>query len=147
MQGEADHKNSRYGWHCQALCLLECIYRVSGKTSRLILKSGSSRHRKLPARVLRFKYTRSHPTLGIFVRVLEAKLAGDMRATRARASRRVVTHAKHEFSHPLHEGMLLFNLISGVVEPHVVHGTLALTSDDFHNGPSNGFAGGISRVA
>lgn len=66
--------------------------------------------------------------------------------TMARASRCAVPHAKHEFAHSLHEGMLLFNLISAVVEPHVVHGTLALTSDDLHNGRSNELAGGISRV-
>jgi hypothetical protein len=41
------------------------------------LESGSSntRDRKLPARVLRFIYEQL-PTLGIFVRVLEAKLVG-----------------------------------------------------------------------
>src|ERR1700737_1465645 len=65
----------------------------------------------------------------------------------ARASASVVTHPEHEIFHPLNERMFLFNLIGNVVEPHVVHRTLALSCNDFHDVLSKGLAGGISRIA
>ena len=65
----------------------------------------------------------------------------------ARASASVVTHPEHEIFHPLNERMFLFNLIGSVVEPHVVHRTLALSCNDFHDVLSKGLAGGISRIA
>ena len=65
----------------------------------------------------------------------------------ARASLSVVTHPEHEIFHVLNESMLPFNLISSVVEPHVVHRTLALTCNDLHDVLSKGLAGGISRIA
>ena|ERR1700738_1069248 len=65
----------------------------------------------------------------------------------ARASLSVVTHPEHEIFHVLNERMLPFNLISSVVEPHVVHRTLALTCNDLHDVLSKGLAGGISRIA
>src|SRR2546422_11572787 len=65
----------------------------------------------------------------------------------ARASASVVAHPEHEIFHPLKERMFLFNLIGSVVEPHVVHRTLALSCNDFHDVLSKGLAGGISRIA
>ena len=65
----------------------------------------------------------------------------------ARASLSVVTHPEHEIFHALNERMFFFNLVRSVVEPHVVHQTLALTCNDLHDVPSKGLAGGISRIA
>jgi hypothetical protein len=65
----------------------------------------------------------------------------------ARASLSVVTHPEHEIFHALNERMFPFNLVSGVVEPHVVHRTLALTCNDLHDVLSKGLAGGISCIA
>src|SRR6267143_4573957 len=65
----------------------------------------------------------------------------------ARASASVVAHPEHEIFHPLKERMFLFNLIGSVVEPHVVHRTLALSCNDFHDVLSKWLAGGISHIA
>lgn len=65
----------------------------------------------------------------------------------ARASLSVVTHPEHEIFDALNERTFLFNLIGSVVEPHVVHRTLALTCNDLHDVLSKGLAGGIFRIA